>query len=237
MTPAKFADYIRKRTKTNSTTFPDADLLLYANIVKDDLVKEVTKINEDYFGIEILRDLVAGKRNYGFPSYVLNQIKYTQAKLDGSNWKKLTEFDVNTYGKTTDEDKILANWSGKEPQFDIFGGQIVIYSDASIIDVTEGLKIWTMIYPEDLTSLAGTSDMSIAPSTTTFGVPRQLHEVWATKVIIEYKSSKEKPIALTEKEQNVAVDLQNALNAMKNQNLDRTIVATIPDRSNNGQDY
>lgn len=237
MTPAQFASYIRKRTKTNATTLPDADILLYANIIKDDIAKEVTKVNEDYFGIEVLRSLVANKRNYGFPSYVLNQIKYTQAKLDGTNWKKLTEFDVTSYGRTTDETSILANWSGKEPQFDIFGGQLVIYNDSAITDVTDGLKLWAIIYPADLTDLSLTTDMSLSPSTTSFGIPRQLHMVWATKVIIEYKSSKEKPIPLTEREQNITNELTLALNSLKLQNLDRVVVANIPDRSNDGQDY
>ena len=64
--------------------------------------------------------------------------------------------------------------------FDIFGGEIVIYSGKPIIDVTDGLELWAIIYPADLTSLSGTSDMSIAPNKTSFGMPRQLHMVWAT---------------------------------------------------------
>lgn len=237
MTQAQFAEYIRKKTKTNSTTLPDAEILLYANIIKDDLAKEVNKANEDYFGIRIVRDLVAGKRNYLFPSYVMGKIKYLQAKLDGTNPKRLNEFDINTYERPTNESKILANWAGQEPTFDIFGGEIVIYSDSTIIEVTGGLELWAIIYPADLTSLAGTADMSIAPSNITFGMPRQLHMVWATKVIIEYKTSKERPIPLTEREQNIQIELDTAINSLKNQNLDRAIVATIPNFGNNGQDF
>lgn len=237
MTPAKFAAYIRLKTKTNSTTFPDSDILTYANIIKDDIAKEVTKANEDYFGIELLRNLEAGKRSYLFPSDVLNQIKYTQAMLDGVNWDRLNEFDVNTYKRPTDEASILANWAGKKPEMDIFGSQLVIYSGDAIIDVTNGLKLWAIIYPADLTSLSGTNDMSVAPSNISFGMPRQLHKVWATKVIVEYKTSKEKPIPLTEQERNVDNDLQLAITSLKEQNLDRAVVATVTDNSNNGQDY
>lgn len=236
MTPAKFAAYIRLKTKTNTTTFSDADILTYANIIKDDLAKEVIKANEDYFGIEIKKDLVAGRRNYGLPSYIF-QMKTLQAKLDGENQKRLDEFDINSDKRPTDEASILANWSGKDPQFDIFGGQIFIYSDSAIIDVEDGLILNAIIYPEDLTSLAGTTDMSIASSTTTFGLPQALHYVWALKVVIEYKSSKEKPIPLTEREQNIAIEQASAINSLKGQNLDRTFVATIPNRDNHGQDY
>jgi hypothetical protein len=237
MTPAQFAAYIRKQTKTNSTTFPDADILLYANIIKNDLAKEVTKANEDYFGVELKRDLVAGKRNYAFPTYMLNNMKYLQAKLDGTTQQVLKEFDVNTYKTATDEDSILANWAGKSPSFDIYGNEIIIYSDSAIIDVTEGLILWSIIYPADLTSLSGTSDMSENPTLTSFGIPTELHFVWAAKVIIEYKNSKEKPIPLTEREVNVNNDLTLAINSLKGLNLDRSLVATIPDYSNNGQNY
>lgn len=237
MTPANFAAYIRLKTKTNSTTFSDADILAYANIIKDDIAKEVTKANEDYFGMKFLRNLEAGKRGYSFPTDVLNQIKYLQAKLDGVHKKVLFQFDVNTYKRPTDENDITANWAGKQPEFDIYGSSLYIYSDSAIIDVTDGLELWAIIYPADLTSLAGTNDMSVAPSTTSFGMPRQLHYVWATKVIIEYKNSKDKPIPLTEKEANVEADQTLAINALKGQDLNRSIIATVSDDSNNGQDY
>lgn len=235
MSPAQFAQYIRLKTRTNATTFPDADILLYANIIKNDLAKEVKKANEDYFGMEVSRNLEAGKRNYGFPTYQLSQIKYVQAKLDGEKWQPLTEFDINSYKKATDEDNILANWAGKSPQFDIFGGELIIYNDSSIIDVTNGLKLWTIIFPEDLTSLSSTQDMSIASDQYNFGMPTELHMVWATKVCIEYKNSKEKPIPLTEREINVVNDQKEAINSLKAGNLDRSIVATIP--YDDGQDY
>lgn len=237
MTPAQFASYIRLKTRTNSTTFPDADILVYANIVKDEIAKEIIKANEDYFGIESLRDLESGIRKYLFPTYMLSQMKYIQAKLDGTNWVKLDEFDVTSYDRPTDEDSIRANFAGRNPAFDIFGGELSIYSEDPIIDVTGGLKLWSIVYPADLTSLSGDADMSVNPSLTEFGMPRQLHKVWATKVIIEYKTSKEKPIPLTEQELKVDVDLQSAINSLKLQNLDRVFVATVPDNSDNGADY
>lgn len=235
MTPKQFADYIRLKTRTDATTLPDSELLIYANIIKDEIAKEVTKADEDYFGIELLRNLVAGKRNYLFPSYVLNQIKYTQAKIDGVNWKKLNEFDINSYERTTDETSILSNFAGLEPAFDIFGGEMTIYSDSAIIDVEDGLKLWAIIYPADLTSLSSTSDMAINPSTTSFGMPTQLHKVWAEKVVIEYKNSQDKPIPLNQREMNIDKAVEDAINSLKGQNIDRVIVPTVP--YDDGSDY
>lgn len=237
MTPAQFASYIRSKTRTNADTFKDAEILLYANVTKDEIAKEVIKANEDYFGIELLRDLKDGVRKYLFPTYMLSQMKYLQAKLDGVNWSTLEEFDITSYDRPTDEDSIRANWAGRKPAFDIFGGELSIYSENAIIAVSGGLKLWSIVFPADLTSLSGAVDMSVNPSKTEFGMPRQLHKVWATKVIIEYKSSKEKPIPLTEQELKVEVDLQSAINSLKLQNLDRSVVANVPDNSNNGENY
>lgn len=237
MTPANFAAYIRLKTKTNSTTFSDADIIAYANIIKDDIAKEVTKANEDIFGMKFYRNLIAGQRGYSFPSDVLNNMKYLQAKLDGTKQLVLEQFDVNTYRRPTDESDILANWQGKKPEFDVFGGSLYIYSDNAIIDVTNGLELWAIIYPEDITSLAGTTDLSVPTTVTSFGMPRQLHYVWATKVIIEYKNSKDKPIPLTEQEAKVDQDLALAINALKGFDLNRSIIATVSDHSNDGQDY
>lgn len=237
MTPVQFAAYIRYKTKTNATTLTDANILLMANIIKDDIAKEITKTNEDYFVITLLRNLVAGQRTYSFPTDVLNAIKYLEAQLDGVKWKWLNEFDLNSFKKPTNETSILAEFAGKEPQFDISGSQLTLYTDSAIIDVTDGLKLRSIIYPADLTSLAGTNDMAVAPSNISFGMPRQFHMVWATKVIVEYKTSKEKPIPLTERELNVDKDLLLALNALRGGNLDRTIVATVPNAGNNGADY
>lgn len=235
MTSAQFAQYIRLKTRTNSSTFTDADIILYANVIKNDIAKEVKKANEDIFGMEVSRNLEAGKRNYGFPSYMLSQLKYAQVMLDGEKWEYMSEFDVNSYRKPTDESNIIANWADKKPQFDIFGGELMIYSGKPIIEVTLGLKLWTIIFPQDITDLSSIADLSVPNDTSSFGMPTELHLVWATKVIIEYKTSKEKPLPLTERELTVTNDLREAINSLKAGNLDRTIVATVP--YNDGQDY
>lgn len=235
MTPAQLASYVRLKTRTNVSTFPDADILLYANIMKDDIAKEITKTNEDYFGMELFKDLVAGQRSYGLPRDVLNQIKYAQVKLDGEKWRKLSEFDINSYGKTTDEATILASWSGKEPSFDIFGDQFTIYSDDAIISVSQGLQLWAIVYPQDLTNLSLTTDISYPDNDTSFGLPTEFHKILATKIIVEYKTSKEKSIPLTENEQSIDKELMMAINSLKLRNLDRSLTATIP--YNDGQDY
>jgi hypothetical protein len=164
-------------------------------------------------------------------------MKYLQVTLDGVKQQEIEQFDVTTYKRPTDETDIQKNWQGKKPQFDIWGSSIYIYSDSAIIDVTNGLELWAMVYPQDLANLTDIVDMSIPYNTISFGMPRQLHKVWATLVIVEWKNSKEKPLPLTEQEAKVDVDLALAVNSLKGLDLNRSIVATVSDDSHNGQDY
>lgn len=235
MTPAKFAALVRLYTSTNAVTFTDANILSYANIFKDDIAAEIAKRNEDYFGIEFTRNLEADKRQYSIPDEVLNNIKYTQAMLDGISWQRLEEFDLSQYKKTTDETSIRNNFTGKNPQFDIWNRLLCIYSGDAIINVTNGLKLWAIIYPADITDLSSTTDMAVDPTTTSHGFPRQFHELLARRISIAYKSSKDKPIPLSEKEQKYDDDLKVKLDAITGMNLDRSFVASTP--SDDGQDY
>jgi hypothetical protein len=236
MTPVQFAALTRLYTKTNSTTFPDADILTYANIFKDDICSFVAKeVGEDYFGLRFERDLIANQREYDLPGEIMGRIKYLEAKLDGTEWSHLRETDLSVYGRTTDEDTIQEIYADRDPEFDIFDQSIFILSGDAIIDVTDGLLLWCIIYPEDIANLSGTDDMSVPPDDYTHGIPKQFHELLARRVSIAYKSSKDRPIPLSEKEKLYEVDLAEAINSLKDTNLDRE---TIPSRPyNDGSEY
>ena len=232
MTPVKFAALVRYYTRSNSTTFSDTDILMLANVLKDEMCAEVAELNEDYFVMRFYRNLdptqpLAG-RAYAFPAEALTKIKYVQAKLDGSTWSHLGEFDINSLKMPIDEDNIRMYWAGKKPSFDISARALVIYHADAIIAVTDGLVLHSTMYPSDLTALNGTVDMSEDPSDVTFGIPRPIHELLARRVSIAFKSSKDKPIPLSEKEKQYEVDWAAIKKNMKGQNLDRVFVPTTP---------
>jgi len=138
----KFATLIRYYTKTNSTTFTDADILVLANIFKEDIAGLIGKeVGEDYFGLRFERDLIAGQREYDLPSEVMARIKYLEVNLDGTEWKKLSEVDLNEHERTTDEATILNNYSNESPEYDLWDQSIFLLSGSAIIDVTNGLKL------------------------------------------------------------------------------------------------
>jgi hypothetical protein len=235
MSPAQFATLIRYYTGTNSTTFTDAEILVLANVFKDDIAKEIAKKNEDYFGMKFVRNLQAGIRSYGMPDEVLNNIKYVEAKLDGTAQKRLYEIDLTEYKRATDEATIREQFANREPAFDIFARAIWIFSGEAIIDVEDGLILWAIIFPADITNLASTIDMATDPSDTSHGFPRQFHELLARRVSIAYKTAQDRPIPLSEKEKLYEYDLGNALSAISGMNLDRSVNASVP--QDDGQNY
>lgn len=250
MTPVEFATYVRAQTKSNTVTFPDATILSYMNVWQADIAMRIAKVNEDYFGMEFFRDLVAGQREYPLPDTILNNIKMVEAKLNGTDWRRFYEFDLNTYRvrslginnnpfdfpnyssgfsfATTDEATIQRSFSDDYPQFDLFRKSLWLYTGSAISYVFEGLKLYGIVYPSNFTSLAGTDDMSIDPSSISAGFPRQFHELLARRVVIDYKTAQDRPMALSQNEQLYEVHLNLALDAIRNANLDRSVNGTRP---------
>lgn len=244
MTGKQFADYVRWRTRTNTATFSNTDLILSANVQLEILSRIVMGDDEDTLVMPMHTNLIAGLREYPFPSSILSRIKYIEAKLDGTNYIHLDEFDLNFYEKPTDEENILSRFSNYEHKafYDLNRKSIVLYSGA-ITAVEAGLKLWCEVYPAPLDESRiqdAITDLSVDPTTTSHGFPRELHELWARAVIIDYKGSREKPIPLSEKEMSFKADLGMAATDLKHGNKDRFVVAQLPpasDRGDNGQNY
>jgi len=228
MTYSNFADLVRYYTKTNTSTFTNTDIMLLANTYMDEISSGVIKyVNEDFFGLPAFTDLVAAQREYPLPEKLI-KIKQVEAKLDGINWKHLTEFDLNYYDHPTDEEDILEQFSDDKPQFDIFRNSIWIYNGSAIVDVVGGLKLWYITLPANITDLSLTTDMSNDPTSTTAGFPVELHELLARRVSIAYKESKDKPKPLTEKEKNFNVELRETFKEMRRLNMDKVIQMITP---------
>ena len=242
MTPAEFTTFVRYKTRTNSTTLSDSDILALMKIRQDEIAREILKAREDILLIPQYADLVAGYREYPLPSDIIASYKRVEAKLDGTNWLKLTEIDLTqiSFPISTEAD-IVARFANLEDEcfYDQRRNAIYIYS-GTITDVSDGLRVWCNTYPAPITDLTSTTDMSIDPSTTTHGIPRELHELWARGVIIDYKESREKPIPLNEREIKYVYDLHEAVATMKNANQDREVRGLLPPastRGNDGSDY
>ena len=241
MTGTKFTEYIRKRTKTNSTTLPDADVLVWANANKDLLAELIeNNVDERYFELTQVRNLVADQREYSLPDSTLLGMSEMAVMFDGENFSYPYEIQRGQYEKWADEEGIQSDFAGKDSRFIVTGRGFKLLNDAAITAVTNGLRIVSNVYPEDLTTgnLSGSFDLSVPqdPSKESkHAIPRAAHKVWATMCIIDYKQSKEKPIALTEQEKTIAAMQEEMYSALKKRNKDRSVVASTP--QDNGENY
>lgn len=238
MKGTKFTSYIRKLTKTNSTVFPDTEIADLANIVNEMFVTEIKKADEEFFTISMDTNLKEStsdltSREYPLDTDIIN-LRRVEAKFDGSNWIKLYEVDPTEFTTPLNESDITSAFSNTEgsAKYDIKRNSLFIYS-GSIDAVTGGLKLFAEVYAEDITTtdLASTTDLSEPSTDTKFRLPRQFHELWARKVSIIYKSSKEKPIALSPHELKFDVDFADQIEAITNANADRDNVMELPDDS------
>jgi len=248
MTAAEFATYIRFMTRTTSVTFTDANILALMKIRQDEIARSILKADEDILLIPQTSNLVADQREYPFPSDIIAKIKRVVAKINGTDWVPLTEIDLLDLTVPLEtEANITTNFNSLQyersnPQgarFDIRRKALYILS-GTISAVTSGLRLYLSTYPSAITDLTGTDDLSVDPSDTTHGIPRVLHEIWARGVIMDYKSSREKPIPLSERELSYKLDLDKAIVTLKHGNLNREVIGHLPpasDRGNDGFDY
>jgi hypothetical protein len=229
-------------TRTNSSTFSDADILALMKVRQVEIAKAILDADEDILLVPQYADLEANQREYTLPTDMLSSLKRIEAKLDGTNYVKLDEIDITTVPYTINSESSITQYFSNEEgmaKFSLSRKAIKIWS-GTITDVTDGLKILVNTLPSAITDLSLTTDMSIDPSTTTLGIPIEMHEIWARGVIIDWKSSREKPIPLSQQEQVYGIDLIKAINSLKPQNANRSFVASLPpasERGNEGADY
>ena len=134
-------------------------------------------------------------------------------------------FDINNYRRPTDETSILANFSDANPKYDILHGSFIIYNGSAITAVTDGIKRWTIIYPADIDAadLSGSDDLSINPSDTTVGFPRNMQRLWADAVILDWKETQDRPIKLNRNEQLWETRFQEQMSVLRDTNVDEMV--------------
>jgi hypothetical protein len=232
-----FAQYIRKRTKTDVYTFPDDDIKAYANAKKDEIAEAILEANEDYFGIFGYRTTYAGIRNYSFEQEYLNHLKRVEIKLTkDSNYVVCDEYDMNTLRIPSDNVGITQYMKGRsKPGYDIFGGELILLSGNDIEDVEDGIKMTYFIYPQDITDLTSTRDLSLPKNAINFGLPKSFHILLADMIVKLYKEDQEKPIPLDDTDKSVLTRFNTAIARLRGQNLDRA--DKVVDVYNDGSQY
>lgn len=242
MTGAQLAALVHLNTKTNATTFTLADMLVYTNLYIKELAAMVVEKDQGYFQVPTTFDLVASStsREYGFPDDMLNRMHKLEIKFATAD-PRYPARNLKDYAGSETESEIVKEFSNaKDGFFYVIRRRAILVLSGTITAVTSGGRLWYTEFPADLANLAGSTDLSIDPSSTTFGFPRQLHELLARRIQIAYKGAKPKPIPLSPLEKNYEADLAVQLNAMSHiDNSAEIIGENMPsaDLGNDGFDY
>lgn len=249
MTGKEFKDYVLFNARANTSTLTDAQIVLLANPKRVYLAKKIESVDENYFGSPEFRDLVAStvSREYPLPSDMLSKLKRVEAKLDGEKWIPLKRFDLSMYEDATDEDSILTHFSNEKgnAKYHIYRNSLWLYTGV-IPAHAEGnkyLKLWSYAYPAALTveDLADdTRDLADPSDTDDNGIPLLFHELWADMVVIQFKSSRQKPLPLTAQERDWKTRLADCLEELRSMDKSYVVEAGAPDVTvlgDSGYDY
>jgi len=239
MTGTQLNTLINFKCRTNDTTFTQADKLVLVNLFKDEIASMIVELNAGFFLVPSTFDLVGDQREYAIGNGLLNRIQKLEIKFASGDSRFPSTYIKDYLGSET-ESEIVNTFSNAEGEFaHTIRRRALFILSGTISAVTDGGRIWAHTFPADLANLTGSTGLEVDPSTTTFGFPRQLHELLARRVAIEYKGRQPKPVKLSPMEQNYYSDLKVQLDAMSRVDNSAEIIAQLPpseDMYNDGFD-
>ena len=236
-------DLARRKSKTNSATFSDSDMLLYLKAKIPQFQSDIEQTNEDYMGSIEFRDLRATgdgtyvdsgttylSREYNLPTDMIPRLKFVSAKLSGDSWIRLKQYDLNDIKIPFEEENILANFDNSEgiAGYEIFRGSLFLLTGEIKEDITNGLKIWTYSFsalPATIPVASSEQDVDLD----VYGIPETMHELLATALCIEWKGNLETPVPLTLAEQNYYALYEKALRGLRALDRDQELSFSRPD--------
>jgi hypothetical protein len=237
MNATQLASLIRAKTRTTSDTFSDADMLVYVNAYIDELAGRIQQERQDIWNMPATFDLEADEREYAFPDDVLNSIVSLELKFasDGDYVRARAIQAPSDFALS--EAQIAGYHSNLTPWYFVRRRAVYVLS-GTIAAVTGGGRLIYNAFPASLADLTGTTDLSIDPSTTTHGFPREFHELLARRVSIQFKDIN--GIQLSREDLAYDQDLERKLDEFSTADLSAVFTASLPggaSMADNGFDY
>lgn len=259
MTGTELDAGVRRRLGNITTgVLTAADLLVIVNESKNDLALQIVERNPQYFTVPSFFNLVASSssnlesREYPWPDDILSRLvtvecefvstnsplKYIPLKPYPGGIERLTDFiggitEANIIAKFSNDD---ANLSSNGGAYYVLTRRGIFILSGTISAVTNGGRIRYRAYPADLANLTGSTGLHLDPTTTTFGMPLQFHNLWADLCSIKYKTERPTPLPLSAWDLGYGGRLKEALDSIGKEDQREEIFGTIPSYSN-GNDY
>lgn len=217
-------------------------MLPLVNLFIKEIASQIVERNAGYFLVPTTFDLVASStsREYAFPDDMLNRMQKVEFKFSSSDSRFPSTYIKDYQGSET-ESEIVKQFTNNEGEFaHTIRRRAIFLLSGTVVAVTGGGRLWYHAYPADLANVTGSTDLSIDPSTTTFGFPRQFHELLARRVSIEFKGAQPKPLPLSRHELNYEGDLKIQLDAISRVDNSGEIIGntlSAIDTGHDGHDY
>ena len=227
MNGTQLAALIRYKTTTNTATFATSDMSPLVDTFIDEIASMIVERNANYFLIPSTFDLKDDQRVYGFGDDLLSRIHKLEIKF-ASGDSRFPAKGIKSYGGSETESEIIKNFTNVRGGFAyVVRRRAVFILSGTIVDVTAGGRLLSHIYPA-APSLTGSADLATDPSTTSFGFPRQFHELLARRVSIEWKGARPTPVPLSRKELEYDKDLKVQLDAISSVDNSGEIIGELP---------
>jgi hypothetical protein len=207
MNSVNYKNLVREKTRTTADTFTDASILNLTNTYIEEIAGAIQRMRPNVWNVPAQFNLIADQREYSFPQDVLNSLNSLEIKF-GADEKFVRVKGLKERPKMALNEEDIRTAYENDPSYFIRRKAIYLLTK-EIPSVTNGGLLTFNAFPAMLPDLTGTDDMSIDPSTTTHGFPREFHELLARRVSIAYKDSKELP--LNREEQNYETDLEKRI--------------------------
>lgn len=191
MSPAALASYVRRKTHTDTTTYPNADLLADANVFMEEIASALQMKRRDVWHMPATMNLEADRREYILPENLLNGIESVELKLE-DEYVYATPLKGRPKIALT-ETEITNAYDNSEPYYFMRRDSLYILS-GTITAVTAGIRLIKNQPPEPISDITSSTDLSTAPSTTTLGFPSEFHTLLARRIIQNFKDTNDTPL-------------------------------------------
>lgn len=186
MTLSDINTVISELTNSDTNDFANSSRVIYLNnwydLVHASILQSMDEVdfddsNDTDYPV-MTTNLVANQQDYPLKAGTLS-VKRAEITYDGTNWYKLSPFDVGETDLATNSTSITNNFQTNQPFYDIEANSVFLYP-VPTQNVTNGLKMWVNrnVTPFVTADLTG--------GTKTPGFDRNFHMILAKGVAYDY---------------------------------------------------